>query len=86
MAETFEPVDFRDVHDGDRLRFVTADNGFNGRGLIWRTGRVIKKTEKTARVECDTAGLEAPERAVLRRDGWHARAVSKAAQPQTGRV
>lgn len=79
MSEKFEPVDFSNVHEGDRVQFVTTENGFDGRGTYWRTGSVVKVTEKTVRVLCD----DAPERvkrdiAVLRASDWGSRAVNKA--------
>ncbi|WP_030247981.1 hypothetical protein [Streptomyces sp. NRRL S-455] len=75
MSETFEPVDFRDVHEGDRLQFTTNDNGFGGRGQYRRTGSVVRATDKTVRVACDDGTT-----AVLRRADWSARAAGKSAQ------
>lgn len=84
--ETFEPVDFSKVHEGDRLQFVTNENGFNGRGLYSRTGTVVKVTEKTARVVCDDAVLRVKrDIAVLRRSDWHYREVRKAVTDQPAR-
>lgn len=81
MSETFEPVDFSNVHEGDRVQFVTTENGFDGRGTYWRTGTVTKVTEKTVRVDCD----DALGRAVLRRDDWGSRCVNKSTQPPARR-
>ena len=40
-TETFEGVSFSDVHEGDRLKFVNANNGFGSSGDdLWRTGMV----------------------------------------------
>ncbi|MER7487992.1 hypothetical protein ABTY20_19200 [Streptomyces sp. NPDC126497] len=79
MTETFEPVDFSNVREGDRVQFATADNGFGGSGdPVWRTGTVVKVTEKTARVDCSVGNER--DIAVLRRADWHSRAVSKSAR------
>lgn len=66
-TETFEGVDPGNVHEGDRLQFITRDTGFNGSSLHSRTGTVIKVTEKTVRVACDAVGQAKPEIAILRR-------------------
>ncbi|GAA2732208.1 hypothetical protein [Streptomyces nogalater] len=81
-TETFEPVDSANVHKGDRVRFVTANNGFGGGDNVWRTGTVTKVTEKTVRVECDSNAFGST--AVLRRNlaAWKARCVTKAATGQ----
>jgi hypothetical protein len=75
MSETFEPVDFNNVHEGDRVQFVTNENGFDGRGLYSRTGVVVRVTEKTVRVDC-TEGRER-DIAVLRRADWRSRDVRR---------
>jgi hypothetical protein len=77
--ETFEGVDPSNVHEGDRLQFITRDTGFNGRGLYPRTGTVTKVTEKTIHVTCDAPALARPEVAVLRRHipTWVSRAVRR---------
>jgi hypothetical protein len=86
MTETFEPVDFSNVHEGDRVQFVTNENGYGGRGWYERTGAVVKVTEKTVRVECDDAPTRVKrDVAVLRRNDWHPRSVRKAATEQPAR-
>lgn len=74
MSETFEPVDFSNVHEGDRVQFVTTENGFGGRGTYWRKGSVLRATDKTIRVVCEDGTT-----AVLRRNDWGSRDVNKAA-------
>ena len=81
--ETFEPVAFADVHVGDRVQFVTANNGFDGGDQVWRTGTVTKVTGKTVTVDCDSNLLGKVAR--LRRTDWHYRCVSKAAAEQPTR-
>lgn len=75
-AEMFEGVASSNVHEGDRLQFMTRETGFNGRGLYSRTGTVVKVTAKTVRVDCRDSGEGT---AVLRRDlvEWHSRAVRR---------
>lgn len=74
-TETFEGVDFSNVHEGDRLQFITRETGFNGRGLYSRTGTVTKVTAKTVQVDC---GRDSWKRtAVLRRADWHSRDVRR---------
>lgn len=86
MNEKFEPVDFSNVHEGDRVQFVTTENGFNGRGTYWRTGSVTKVTEKTVRVECDDAPTRVKrDIAVLRASDWGSRAVNKAVNEKPAR-
>lgn len=86
-TETFEGVDSRNVHVGDRLQFITRETGFNGRGLVERTGTVVKVTAKTVRVDCrgDWEGI-----AVLRKHlpEWVSRAVRRVvtAEPNTART
>lgn len=74
--ETFEGVDPSNVHVGDRLQFMTRETGFNGRGLVVRTGTVVKVTAKTVHVDChvDWEGT-----AVLRKHlpEWVSRAVRR---------
>jgi hypothetical protein len=81
-TETFEPADFSAINLGDRVRFVTADNGYGGSGDgVWRTGTVTKVTTKTITVACDGNWMGAT--AVLRRATWNYRAVSRAAAKRT---
>ncbi|MBP5906809.1 hypothetical protein F3K40_15230 [Streptomyces sp. LBUM 1478] len=83
-TETFEGVDSRNVHVGDRLQFMTRETGFNGRGLYVRTGVVVKVTEKTVRVDC---GDNYEGTAVLRKDivEWHSRDVRRVIAEQPAR-
>jgi hypothetical protein len=80
-TEAFEGVDPSNVHEGDRLQFMTRETGFNGRGLYVRTGVVVKVTEKTVRVDCRDS-FEGT--AVLRRDAveWHSRNVRRVVTEQ----
>lgn len=66
-------VSFAAVKVGDRVRFVTNDNGFGGQGEVWRTGTVAKVTAKTVVVDCDENLLG--DTAVLRGADWNSRAV-----------
>jgi hypothetical protein len=97
-TETFKPVAFSDVHEGDHLRFVTANNGFGSSGEdLWRTGTVIKVTDKTVTVEITGSNPLAVDvfvsgksrklgrTARLRRADWHYRCVSKAVTDQPAR-
>ncbi|SHL74047.1 hypothetical protein [Streptomyces yunnanensis] len=72
-ADAFEPVDFSAVVEGDRLRFLTNDNGYGGRGTYRRTGTVVRVTGKTVKVSCDdgTSGT-------LRHADWRARSPQRA--------
>lgn len=100
-TETFEPVTFQDVREGDCVRFVTANNGFGSDGGdLWRTGTVTKVTTKTVTVEItghnplaedvfrDGKSRKLGRTARLRQAGWHHRCVSKAVtgQPTTART
>lgn len=77
-TETFEPVAFQDVHEGDTVTFSRHDNGFGGSGDITRrTGTVIKVTGKTVTVECDDLWGKT---GVLRRADWHYRNVNRTAE------
>lgn len=78
-TETFEGVEPRNVHEGDRLQFMTRETGFNGRGLYVRTGVVVKVTAKTVRVVCGNPASYRPDTAVLRKDAveWHSRNVRR---------
>lgn len=78
-AETFEGVDPKNVHVGDRLQFMTRDTGFNGAGLYSRTGVVVKVTAKTVRVNCGNPSSWKPDTAILRKDAveWHSRDVRR---------
>lgn len=82
-TETFKPIAFSDVHEGDRVQFVTANNGFDGGDQVWRTGTVVKVTDKTVTVDCDSNLLGRAAR--LRRADWHYRCVSKSATEQPAR-
>jgi hypothetical protein len=84
MRETFEGVDPSNVHEGDRLQFITRDTGFNGAGLYTRTGVVIKVTEKTVQVVCGDPKSYKPDTAVLRKDAvtWHSRDVRRVVPEQ----
>lgn len=97
-TETFEPVDFSNVHVGDRLKFVNANNGFGSSGDdLWRTGTVTKVTDKTVTVEITGHNPLAEDvfrggksrklgrTARLRRADWHYRCVNKAATDQPAR-
>lgn len=98
-TETFEPAAFADVHEGDRVRFVTANNGFGSDGGdLWRTGTVTKVTDKTVTVEVTGPNPLAEDvfrggksrklgrTARLRQADWHHRCVSKAATDQSATV
>lgn len=97
--ETFQPVTFQDVREGDRVQFVTANNGFGSDGGdLWRTGTVTKVTTKTVTVEItgpnplaedvfrDGKSRKLGRTARLRQADWHHRCVSKAAIEQEKRV
>jgi hypothetical protein len=73
-TESFGPVDFRDVAAGDRIRFLTNDNGYGGRGMYWRTGTAITTTPKTVTIRCEDGST-----ARLRAADWSARDPEKAA-------
>jgi hypothetical protein len=83
-TETYEGVDPSNVHEGDRLQFMTRETGFNGRGLVVRTGTVVKVTAKTVRVDCRGSweGI-----AVLRKNlpEWVSRAVRRLVTEQPAR-
>lgn len=86
MTDTYEGIDFTNVQIGDRIRFVTKDNGFNGVGIYSRTGTVTGKTEKTITVTCEANILGKVAR--IRRVDWSYRepqiavtAKEKAEQP-----
>lgn len=68
----FDPVDFSSVTEGDRLRFVTTENGYGGRGVYSRTGTVGRVTVRTVVVNCVDGS-----RAVIRRADWSARSVHR---------
>lgn len=72
-TESFEPVDFRQVFAGDRIRFITTENGYGGRGLYTRTGTVIRTSPKTATIRCEDGTT-----ARLRAADWNARSPQKA--------
>lgn len=83
-TEIFEGVDSGNVREGDRLQFMTRETGFNGRGLVVRTGTVVKVTKKTVRVDCRDS---CEGTAVLRRDivEWHSRNVRRVVAEQPAR-
>ncbi|MFM9590742.1 hypothetical protein ACKI16_29570 [Streptomyces scabiei] len=83
-VETFEGVAPSNVREGDRLQFMTRETGFNGRGLVVRTGTVAKVTAKTVRVDC---GDNYDGTAVLRKDTveWHSRDVRRIVAEQPAR-
>jgi hypothetical protein len=100
-TETFQPVEFGNVHEGDRVQFVTANNGFGSSGDdLWRTGTVVKVTEKTVTVEItghnplaedvfrDGKSRKLGRTARLRQADWPRRCVNKAVteQPTTART
>jgi hypothetical protein len=71
-TESFEPACFADFKVGDRIKFVSANNGFGQSGDdVIRTGTVIRATEKTLTVDCDPNWYG--KRAVIRRAEWNAR-------------
>lgn len=82
--ETYEGVDPNNVRVGDRLQFMTRETGFNGRGLVVRTGTVVKVTAKTVHVGChvDWEGT-----AVLRKHlpEWVSRAVRRVVTEEPAR-
>jgi hypothetical protein len=81
-AETFEPACFTDFKVGDRIRFVSANNGFGQTGEdVIRTGTVTRITEKTITVDCDWNTYGA--RAMIRRVDWDARCPTRAAATRT---
>jgi hypothetical protein len=98
MSDKFEPVAFEGVYEGDRVRFVTANNGFGNSGEdLWRTGTVAKVTEKTVTVQITGHNPLAEDvfvggksrrlgrTARLRKADWHYRCVSKAVTEQPTR-
>jgi len=70
----FEPVDFGEVRAGARLRFVTDFSSSGGDAEHWRTGTVVKATDKLAMLICDNR-----TRAILRADDWGIRKVQQLA-------
>ncbi|MFJ3545436.1 hypothetical protein ACIPQH_25110 [Streptomyces rubiginosohelvolus] len=73
MAATadYQPADFQDFVVGDGINFQTRNTGFNGAGLFWRTGRVVKVTDKTITVSCDNNQIGSTAR--IRRADWASR-------------
>lgn len=65
---TFQSSGFADFQAGDTIRFWTNDNGYGGVGEIVRTGTVVKVTEKTLTIDCESNRLG--RRAVIRRADW----------------
>lgn len=74
-AEQWDHAAFKDFKAGDRIRFVTNDNGYGGLGEYWRTGAVTKVTAKTVAVDCDRNSLG--DRAVIRLADWSHRCPMK---------
>lgn len=74
-ATHWEHAAFADFKPGDRIRFVTNDNGYGGLGIYWRTGTVTKVTVKTITVSCDRNLLG--DRAVIRLADWSYREPQK---------
>lgn len=83
-TETYEGVEPNNVHVGDVLQFMTRETGFNGRGLVVRTGTVVKVTAKTVHVDC-TVDWEGT--AVLRKHlpEWVSRAVRRVVTEEPAR-
>lgn len=81
-AEEFEAASFADFKVGDRIHFVTKDNGYGGSGdCVWRTGTVARVTEKTITVDCDSNWYG--NRAVIRRSDWSGRCPMRTAAKRT---
>jgi len=74
-TEHWDAADFTDFKAGDRIRFVTIDNGYGGLGEAWRTGTVRTVTAKTIAVVCDRNLLG--DRAVIRHADWSRRCPQK---------
>ncbi|MFD4371513.1 hypothetical protein ACFWPY_07965 [Streptomyces sp. NPDC058527] len=80
-----EPVDFRDVAEGDVVTFLTANNGYGGDGHpFMRTGTVRTKTDDTVVVDCTSNRLGAAAR--LTRRTWAQRSVCRIEQAPARRV
>jgi hypothetical protein len=88
--QTWTPVDFADIAEGDTLLFTTRDNGFGGSGdFIERTGTVTKVTAKTVTVKVVGSNpfaenvfsggksRELGRTAVLRLADWYGRSVRR---------
>jgi hypothetical protein len=68
MAAQLQPLSFGDAKVGDTLHFLTTENGFDGRGIYSRTGRVTSATAKSLTVVCDDRST-----ARLTKATWHYR-------------
>ncbi|MEK9521443.1 hypothetical protein MIU24_18915 [Streptomyces venezuelae] len=78
-APVAEPVDFRDVAEGDVVTFLTANNGYGDDGHpFMRTGTVRTKTDDTVVVDCTSNRLGATAR--LTRRAWADRSVCRIEQ------
>ncbi|MFF7022996.1 hypothetical protein ACFY97_18585 [Streptomyces klenkii] len=78
----FEAADFDDFAAGDRIRFVTANNGWGGSGDdVWRTGTVTRISASTMTIACDENFIGKTAR--IRRATWTYRAPQRAATSQT---
>ncbi|GGP55775.1 hypothetical protein [Streptomyces abikoensis] len=78
----FEAADFDDFAAGDRIRFVTANNGYDGTGEgVWRTGTVTRISASTMTIACDPNIIGKTAR--IRRATWTYRAPQRAATSQT---
>lgn len=65
-------IAFTDVREGDRLSFLTSNNGYDGTGRpVKRIGTVTRVTTKTVAVDCGDNPWG--KRAVLRRSAWSSR-------------
>lgn len=75
-----EPVDFDAVHPGDRITFLTSDNGYGADGTPYeRTGIVRTKTNKSITVRCESNRLG--NTAQITRSTWRRRAVRRVEKP-----
>ncbi|APD18582.1 hypothetical protein SEA_PICARD_53 [Streptomyces phage Picard] len=84
-APVAEPVDFRDVAEGDVVTFLTANNGYGDDGHpFMRTGTVRTKTDDTIVVDCTSNRLGATAR--LTRRAWAERSVCRIEQAPARRV
>lgn len=78
----FKAAAFDDFAAGDRIRFVTADNGYDGsREGVWRTGTVTRISASTMTIACDQHIMGKTAR--IRRATWAYRAPQRAAATQT---
>lgn len=78
----FEAASFDDFAAGDRIRFVTANNGYDGTGEgVWRTGTVTRISASTMTIACDRNLIGKTAR--IRRATWTYRAPQRAATSRT---